>query len=358
MLPYAAVMIPSCLSLLAARTMSLQLQRRIAYSVLLIVTIFAGARGYVGTDTSHYHHMFDNFGAETFSEGLEVTEPLFVALMQLSALISDSSFVFVGLIALLQGAILLRVMKVSDRPADALAIYIALFFINFEFNILRGGTAVLLLLAARQVWHDKDGKWFYFFLIAAVLAHYSSAVTVLPMIYMREKRPTARLAVLLLVIPLVFAASYFLIGPEKYASYLDDGQKNDAVPYGVGFFIYILMYVLLYLSVISRKNFLTLTALFLFWISLRWTSNYILYVDRVELIVNALLLYGFLEKKLVGWQRQVQGLAVTGLIFIGLNGTLSGLENVDNSTRGAHVPNAATLTYDSPFVPYKFFWDE
>jgi hypothetical protein len=358
---YAAVMIPACLFLLAVRTAPAYVQRRVAYLIAIIITAFAAARGYVGTDTYAYHRMFDNFSNETFGETLQYTEPLFVALIQLAAFVSDSSFAFVGMVALLQGIILVRLLKVSDKPADALAIYIALFFVNFEFNILRGGTAILLLLAARQVWRDRDGRWFYVFAITAVLAHYSAAIAVLPMIYIRENRPVVRLLVLLITIPAVFAAAYFLVSPgqyEKYSSYLTGVQNAEEVPYGLGFFVYLAMYLLLYLSVVNQRNVMPLTALFLFWITMRWTSNYILYIDRLELIVNALLLFWILEKKLGGWQRQAQGLALTCLVLLGLYGTLTGLEQTDNSTRGAHALDAESMAYVSPYVPYKFFWNE
>lgn len=361
MFHYAVIMIPACLCLLAVRSLPAYAQRRVAYLVAAVITGFAAARGYVGTDTYAYHRMFDNFSSETFGETLEHTEPLFVALIQLAAALSDSSFVFVGMVALLQGVILVRLLKVSDKPADALAIYIALFFVNFEFNILRGGTAVLLLLAARQVWRDEDGKWFYIFSIAAVLSHYSAAVAVLPMIYLRENRPAARLLVLLIAIPAVFAAAYFLVSPgqlEKYSSYLEGAQMGEQAPYGLGFFVYLGMYLLLYLSVVNQKNVLPLTALFLFWITMRWTSNYVLYLDRVEIIVNALLLFGILERKLGGWRRQAQGLALTCLVLLGLYGTLSGLEQTDNSTRSAHALDAESMAYVSPYVPYRFFWNE
>lgn len=360
MFSYAAVMVPSCLSLLAIRTTPAYFQRRIAYVIALIITAFAAMRGYVGTDTSAYHRMFELFSTESFTETVEFTEPLFVLMIQLAAFISENSFVFVAMIALLQGAILIRLLKITAKPADVLAIYIALFFVNFEFNILRGGTAILLLLAARQVWHDKNGRWFYLFSIVAVLAHYSAAVAVLPMIYARENRMSTKIFVLLLALPAVFAASYFLVSPgqyEKYSFYLNATPDGAEVPYGIGFFVFLLMYFLLYLSVLTRKNFLPLTALFLFWVTIRWASNHILYLDRVEIIISALLLYGMMEKKLGGWQEHAQSLALACLMIIGLYGTLTGLEQADNSTRAAQIPDQEML-YTSPYVPYKFFWNE
>lgn len=361
MFSYAVVMIPACLFLLAVRMTPEYVQRRVAYMVVVVITAFAALRGYVGTDTYAYHRMFENFSTESMAETVQFTEPLFVALIKLAASVSENSFVFVGLIALVQGLILLRLIKVSKKPADMLAVYIAVFFVNFEFNILRAGTSILLLMAARQVWKEKNGTLFYFFTFAAVFAHYSAVVAALPMIFMRENRMSLKILVLILVVPLIAAVSFLLVSPgqiEKYVGYIEQARAGSEASYGVGFFILILLYFLLYLSAVTKKNFLPLTALFLSWITIRWLSNHILFLDRIEIIVNALMLYGIVEKRIAGWQRQTQAAALICLTFLSLYGTLDGLEKSDAGARGMETLDDKIAANTSPYIPYKFFWNE
>lgn len=361
MFPYAMVMVPACLFLLGIRNMPDHIQRRISYVFAIIITIFAGARGYVGTDTHAYHRMFNEFNTDGFEEIIRFTEPMFALLIKLSAFISESSFVFIALIALIQGLILVRILKASPRPADFLAIYIAVFFVNFQFNILRAGTAILLLLAARQVWHQKNGMPFYFLCFAAVFAHYSAMIAVFPMIFLRNGHVSKKIFMLFVLPLMIGVIFYFMVSPdqyERYLSYSQDAHLGESAQYGVGFFIYLLMYFLLYLSVLNEKNFWPLTFLFFLWMSLRWLSNHIYYLDRIEIIINALFLYGMLERKAVGWKSHVRLLASTSLVFLGLYGTLINLSQADAGVRSMPMSKDEIVTDSSPYIPYKFFWDE
>ena len=146
---------------------------------------------------------------------------------------------------------------------------------------------------------------------------------------------------------------------ERYMVYLQQAYLGEQAQYGIGFFVYLLMYSLLYLSVVNRENFPALTLLFVMWIALRWSSNHLLYLDRVEIIVNALLICGMVERKARGWQRQPRTVALICIVFLGLYGTLTNLGPAGEPTRSAPMNKSDLVLYfSSPYLPYKFFWNE
>ena len=354
MLIYVFILTSTCSLLMLTRNTYKNQQRCIAFAYVFVITAFAALRGYVGTDTYSYHLLFDEYQAEDFLEIIKFTEPIFAALVKISAAISKNSFVFTILISILQGGILLRLTKNARRPADLLAIYIATFFITFEFNILRAGTAILLLLLAMQESNSEDKRAFYFFGISSVFAHYSAVIGFLPMLFLKSK---SKAVVLLLIIPVFAILAYALVSPtqyDQYLGYLDALSVERDVDYGMGFVASLVLYALLYISALNKSNFTKLSALFFAWISIRWASNLFLFVDRIEVIINAILLFLIAESELIGWRRQVHNVALVALISLSLYGTLMGLEQADKGSR-ASILNVNYFM--SPYVPYKFIWE-
>jgi EpsG family len=360
MLVYAFILIPTCLILTFVRNESPRWQRLAAYPIVALITFFAALRGSVGTDTAAYRRLFDNFQGENILEILKFTEPVFVFLIKISSVVSDQSSVFISLVAFLQGILLIRLISKSNRPADFLAIYISIFYINFEFNILRSGVAILFLLAASQVISEVKNRNFYFYGTAAVFSHYTSVIGFLPMVFLRGKSFSEKVRVTVLMIVIPFACLFLftdLNQYEKYLFYINAFDKGVEAKYGVGFFVTLLVNFLIYLSFLNKKNAFGLTFLFLTWAVFRWASNSFLFVDRVAIIFQALYIFSVLDGRLTGWKRRLYDFSLIGLVALSLYGVLTGLEEADRNTRSSAVFALDFGLSGSPYIPYKFFWD-
>ena len=358
MLIYAVVLIGCCILLLMAHTGRHEQQKQIAYFCVFIITVFAAVRGYVGTDTYSYHMIFVDNSSEAILDIAKIIEPLFALLIKSTALITDNSFVFIALISIIQGLILMKLVNTSKNPVDFLLIYIAVFYLNFEFNILRAGTAVLLLVWANQIPNDEENrKKFYLIGIAAVLTHYSAVIGFLPMVLLRQKEVNTRLLATALIVIALVCAYYFVIGNEalygKYLIYSGEFGFEESSATNRSFIFSLPIYFLLYISVVNRKNVLGISSLFLVWVGLRWMTTILGFVGRAESIVNALLLFSVIEHILVGWRKQVRSTAILGLTIMWLIGTLLNIED-------PVIPSGSSFNdnyLNSPFIPYKFLWE-
>lgn len=346
---------------MVARAGRREQQQWAAYFCVFIITIFSAVRGYVGTDTYSYHMMFVDNNVEDIVDISKIIEPFFAILIKFTALITDNSFAFIALISIIQGLILVKLVETSKNPIDFLIIYVAVFYLNFQFNILRAGTAILLLVLANRISNEMENKkGFYLLGIAAVLIHYSAVIGFLPMVLIRQKKGGARLlAVALIVIALIFAY-YFVIGNEalygKYLVYSGEFGFEESSATNRSFIFSLPIYFLIYISVVRRVSFLGITSLFLVWFFLRWVTLFFVFVGRVEIIVNALLLFFVIEHVLVGWRSKVRSVALVGLMVMWLSGTLMALREEDPVVSGGVVLDENHLM--SPFNPYKFFWEE
>jgi hypothetical protein len=358
LLIYAVVLIGCCILLLMAHSCNHEQQKQVAYFCLFITTLFSAVRGYVGTDTYSYHIMFADNGVEDILDIAKIIEPFFAILIKSTALITDNSFIFTALVSIIQGLILVKLVNTSKNPKDFLAIYIAVFYLNFQFNILRAGTAILLLVLANRMPNDqKNSMKFYLIGIAAVLTHYSAAIGFLPMVFLRQKKASTRLFAAALMVFALALGYYFVIGSEalygKYLIYSGEFGFEESLATNWSFVFSLPIYFLLYISVVHRKNFLEMSSLFLVWVGLRWVTNTLGFVGRVESIVNALLLFLVIEQILVGWRKQVRSAAILGLTIMWLTGTLINIED-------PVIPSGPSFNenyLNSPFTPYRFLWE-
>lgn len=336
-------------------------QKRVAYFCVLLITLFSAMRGYVGTDTYSYHVMFINGSIENMLDISKSIEPLFAALIKFSAFIINSSFVFIALISIIQGILLIKLISISKNPANFLMVYIAIFYLNFEFNILRAGTAILFIVLANQLSNNKNNNvGFYLAGIAAVLIHYSTAIAFLPMIILNQKKKNTKLLAIALVVITLIGAYYFVLNNDalygKYIIYSSEIFSQISDTENRSFIFSLPLYFALYLSVVERENRLRVTSLFLIWLVLRWGTSLFMLVGRVEIIVNALLLFSVVEYDLTGWKRRVRSIALVGLSVMWLYGTLIVLQKGDPASSGSIALDEDHLM--SPFNPYKFFWEE
>jgi hypothetical protein len=360
MLVYAAVLI-ACLVLLAAAHLGSEHRRKqITLFCVFCLACFSALRGHVGTDTYAYHSMFSTFSNDSLGDILGIVEPLFALLMKSVALFSDNSFVFVVLISIIQGLLLARVAATSKNPLDFLAIYVTIFYLNFHFNIVRAGTAILLLILAMRVPKESGNQTtFYAFGVAATMAHYSAIIGFVPMLLIRQRAANAKMIFIALVV-LTSGAAFLLATADehllsKYLTYADLLGSDTANSISLSFILGIPLYLLLYISAVNRRNLAGLTLMFVVWLSARWLTTVFSLFGRVEVVINALLLFSIIELALVGWRQRLRKVAVTGLTVMWLFGSLLTLQEESSIMDRLGVSDSSYLL--SPYVPYKFIWD-
>lgn len=358
MFVYALVLLPVCLISILASQLPIKQQRQIVYGLVFVLTAFAALRGYVGTDTSAYHSMFEDYASESIVDLVRIVEPVFAILLVITGWFSDSSFAFVFSISILQGIILFFILGRCESPAMFLAIYTSTFFVNFHFNILRGGVAALLLLVAIHYLISGTQKKFYLAGTMSILSHYSSLLFFLPMTVV-DRSWKAGLLVLLLSTTIAFGLVYYFVNDARLLQYINYSllfDSDEGVRYGSGLIALFILYAILYYFTVSRENFSVLTLLLLTWYVIRFLSNYILFIDRLEVVINLIFLYLVTQHKPTGRTRIFWTLALSMLVLLNSYGALIGLEKADQSSRGAFDPDSSRR--NSTYLPYKFIWEE
>lgn len=158
--------------------------RLFAVLCLLLIGAIAIFRGDVGTDTTNYEYMFENF-----QNGWNGVEPGFAALGSLLLSLTGSAVIAVRAISLLFfGLILLFLSRADRNEACVLLGYIVpAFSYEYGMNVLRIGLASSVLLLSVQSLR-RDGKVKASVIAVSALAfHYSSLVSVL-FLYASQRR--------------------------------------------------------------------------------------------------------------------------------------------------------------------------
>lgn len=358
MFVYAGVLL-SCLVLLTLASQgSVSLQKWATLCCVAGLTSFAAIRGYVGTDTYAYHTMFSDFSGESLSDIFVVIEPVFAVLIKFVALLSDNPFVYMICIAIIEGLLLAYAALTSRDPIRFLSLYLVIFYLNLHFNVVRAGVAILLLILAMRVPKDSGHEIRFFVLgLLAVLSHYSAILGFVPLLLLRHhaahsKWIAAGSVVLLLGVIYVSAdASVFV----RYLDYVDLLVPDVTKTVSLSFLLSVPLYAMLYACAVTKRNKVRITLLFATWLFLRWLTSIFSLVGRVEMIVNALLLFSIVELALSGWRQRLRAWALTGLTAMWFFGALIGLQQEESILEGLGV---AGLYTQSPFVPYKFMWED
>jgi hypothetical protein len=155
------------------------------YLIILIITIFAGIRGEVGTDTLAYHEIYTEFLQNDFQTNIRSFEPGFIFLCYMTSFFSLNVYALTFSISLMQMYALCVIVKKTNKPIHFLLIYISLFYLNLEFNILRSGISVLFLVCA-SLYINSKSKNFYLYGFCSIIFHYSSLIGFIPLIFLLE----------------------------------------------------------------------------------------------------------------------------------------------------------------------------
>ncbi len=360
-LPYLLVLIPSSFVLVLARGFGDRDRKLAALACLIVLGMFAGFRGFVGIDTYMYHLIYTGTRTGPFMGVLAQVEPVFAFLVKVTYWLYDSSFLFVGLIAILQGILVLVLLRTSQDPPGFLLLYMANFYLAFQFNILRAGTAILFLAMAVRWVRKKEGWKFYLFSFLAVMCHFSAVVGFFPLFIFHQENRKVRLFLLLVVLALLFGL-YLAIGhadlaPEKYAGYLVMDLRAEIRPSFTGLAIRIFINCLLYYLVVNRENAGLLRLLLLLWLVMRLLSVKFVLVDRIEIIYSALYIFYCFEQVVAGTRWRIRTLAFAGLTVLSLASNIRGLTL--DETQLARGSSVIDFNHSmSPYLPYKFFWQK
>jgi len=330
-------------------------QKWISFFCVMVLTLFAAARGFNGTDTYSYHLMFSDNLSTPFAELMKNVEPLFALLLIFTSMIADNSFVFIALVSFVQGLILVKLVQTSKRPILFLIVYATVFYFDFEFNILRAGTAILLLVLATRYIDCQERVTFYICCSAAILMHYSVLIAVVPLIYIKEDAFRAKIFFTALTLLTALVASAYMIDQSRmgiFIKYFDTFERNQISNFGFGFFAIQFLYIIYGISFMKRERFFIPAFLLLIWAAMMWAGIYFLYVDRVAIVVSAIFLFLGLEADVPDKKNIIRIVALAGISCLGLFSNLTNMESISMSTE-------LELNYaSSPYVPYKFFWEE
>lgn len=330
-------------------------QRLVAFFCIMTLTLFSAVRGFNGTDTYSYHLMFSDNLSTPLLEMIKNVEPLFAFILILISIITDNSFAFIAFISLIQGLIVVKLIKTSKQPILFLILYVSVFYFDFEFNILRAGTAILLLVLATRYIDCQERMAFYICCVAAVLMHYSVLFAIVPLIYLKEDGLQARIFLTAMALLAAFVVSKYLIDQSRmgiFIKYFETFERGQVFQFGLGFFAIQALYIIYGMSFI-RKDKLFIPAFFLLvWVAMMWAGIYFSYVDRIGVVASAVFLFLGLEDELSSEKKTMRIIALAGISCLALFGNLANMESISMATE--LDPSYAF----SPYVPYKFFWEE
>jgi hypothetical protein len=167
--------------------------------------VFAGIRYGIATDYWNYYDLFNE------KEGIQRIEPGFVFSIKSYKLIFSKSYNgFIFFIAFLSIAIKYLYFRKLRNPFFGLVFYIALFYINLEYNVIRQGLACSIIFHATDRAHKKDIFLFLFFVILATTIHVSSLLF-LPLYFICTRKSSAKIQNVVVVILLaIFLRLFFL----------------------------------------------------------------------------------------------------------------------------------------------------
>ena len=205
---------------------------------LLIPVVFAGVRYNVGTDFGTYMNVYRNFSAMSFRQ-FSASDGIFVDLIvyifaKIAKFLGGWQY-FYGLYAL--SAYLPFLLLVRSKYQGIPTIILAFLYLTGMFttglNIMRQGTAAVIVFCSFQYVYEKNFFKFFVGVLLATLFH-ASAAMVLPIYfaYSRIEVNKKRWSMALLAVPLILAVVFYkdiilylsqfpLF--EKYIIYLEDG---------------------------------------------------------------------------------------------------------------------------------------
>lgn len=331
-------------------------RRLAAWVVVANLVLFSGLRDLVGVDTASYHEVFNSIDPAEFPFDDWLTfEPLFSAYMWIfKVLLNDANFFMLG-VSLLQGAILFFIIRRQQNKLLFLFVYLCGFYIQNQFNIVRAGTAVLLLVCAYT--QRLEGRSGIVAAFAAVLFHYS-ALVFLPFVLVGIGRRNIYIILSVacfLVLVFVTGGDRFVDKFEAYfikSSFYASGQV-ELTP----FYLLTTFFALVAHFYAGDRHSKAQGLLFVFLMSLK----VLLMAYPILWRLHDMAYFIWFSVLAFSWRGRVASLGGTALVVLSLLNlffvTLNNIENegdrlADRLNRTGEVSESA---FDAPLLPYKTF---
>lgn len=332
--------------------------KRAGTSLCLAVVVVLGAvaslRGYVGTDTYTYHLQYEAIDSQDdAATKFLIAEPAFVVLAGLVGMAGGNSFVYVAAIGVLQTLLLIFILKRIGRPALFLMFYVATFYLNFHFNIIRASTAALIIMMS-FLWINEGGPKFYLTLWSSIFFHYTAiAVVIYVLLYKQvaEKKYASAVFSIFLVLLMIGWASQSILNDALYFKYGEYWQAEllDERAFGIGFLLQLLLYAGLVAAMFMRSTingvFFALPVMFI-----KLSAVYYPIVDRVEGYILPLFILLLTKDVIKSSITDLSPAVITVLSLLNVYGATYGLAATDKQALDeAHRA--------SPYVPYHTMFD-
>lgn len=150
-----------------------------------LLWLFSGLRGDVGQDTLNYMGHFNALdGIESVVWYFKNIEPIFALLVVFSRFILNDVTLMFLIISFIQTLLLWKILTKLNHPILFLICYLFIFYIEFHFNVLRGGLAFLLFVYGYL--SEKKIKSLIFLGLAS-LTHIS-VIILIPFYLIRNKK--------------------------------------------------------------------------------------------------------------------------------------------------------------------------
>lgn len=337
-------MLLSYCSQLASRSLGL----KICLFTFAILGVTASFRGYVGTDTYAYHSQFQQIASESDLEKIFlIAEPAFVVIAKCIVLIGGNSFTYIFVIGILQMLLVMYILTKLERPGLFLIFYIATFYINSHFNIIRASTASLILLVS-LLGMREGGCRFHVPLWASLLFHYTSILLIAYILmYKQIKEKNYVTALVVTTILSLCAFSYFVplmdLFTLKYALYLEEEiEVNRSI--GIGLFVQLLLYMGLSAVLLFKHKTEAMFWLLSVVIIKLYTLSFPI-LGRVEAYFLSVLILLLTKDSFSGWKHQLIVLILVAISIMNAYGVVSGLPRADAEIKDFEHNM-------SPYIPY------
>jgi len=237
-----------------------------------------------------------------------------------------------------------------------LTIYVLTYYLSFHFNIIRAGTASLLILLAFKALY-KPGMEFYLLALLSITSHFSAAFIIPILFFLRGfwlagwARAVIMASLSLAGLGAGVAIFWDELMSERALSYMVMVMDPSVINSGVGIALQGCLIVSLVLLLLDRGNRLEVMFIFLGYVVLRIISIRVFLITRISVYYEALLIFMICNAKPSSKKRLIVLLLLASLAMLSAFGTLTDLANENKKLFDA-------VHARSVYLPYRFFWEE
>lgn len=320
--------------------------------VFVIIILFAGLRGLVGSDTGSYLLAYGYVSNIDNAISLSSKyEPGFLALLALHKILFNSEVLYILSMSIFQAFLLYAVIKNRSDKNIFLICYILIFYLNFHFNITRSAISAMLFL------YSQCGKSVLMKRISLVLAPFFH-LTILPFYLILIFRMRPKYILLLFLFLLIFInlnIDFFAGYIVKYSYYeftLNESNTRIATSSMLLFFVAATSLIFLKKSTYLFK---ATTCFFLGSILL----SMLIPIGYRYVITSSLFYIYYLIDQLSVSTFKYKNIFLFSTIALLFYGVVSGIAMESNNIQ-TRMNNGENISeaLDSTYIPYKFFWSD